>query len=69
MSKNLLFGDSTYQLFKKYADHAAGRSRSVFLVLASLADLVAFHVLWLCGMGTGEGGAAGRVGRGGGAGG
>jgi hypothetical protein len=38
-------------------------------VLASLADLVAFHVLWLCGMGTGEGGAAGRVGRGGGAGG
>ena len=44
--------DSTYQLFDKYADHAAGHSRSVFLLFAPLAGLVAFHVLWLCGIGS-----------------
>ena len=48
-SATAVFGDSTYQLLDKYADHAASHFRSSFLLFAPLAGLVAFHVLWLCG--------------------
>ena len=51
-SATAVFGDSTYQLLDKYADHAASHIRSSFLLFAPLAGLVAFHVLWLCGIGS-----------------